>query len=101
LEHERLDFNIINNGYAHKQIADVKTRYRTTFTRWLAHNEEVCRFEEEHQIATRWTPTTPEFIDALVTVRQRTYRKALDELERLFVQRLMELTKLGMSGVGM
>jgi hypothetical protein len=74
-----------------KKITDVKTRYRMTFSRWLAYNEEVCRFEEEHQIATHWTPTSPEFNDALVIVRQCTYCKALDE---------MELTKLGMSGVG-
>lgn len=42
----------------------------------------------------------PEYNDALVILSQRTYRRALDELERLFVQRLLELTKLGMNGVG-
>ncbi|KIY47775.1 hypothetical protein FISHEDRAFT_28253, partial [Fistulina hepatica ATCC 64428] len=31
---------------------------------------------------------------------ERRYRRALDELERLVVQRLLELTKLNMSGVG-
>lgn len=60
----------------------------------------MCRFEEEHSIETRWTPSSQEYNDALVIVSQRTYRKALDTLERLFVQRLLELTKLGMNGVG-
>jgi hypothetical protein len=31
---------------------------------------------------------------------QRRYRRALDVVERLVVQRLLEMTKLGMSGVG-
>ena len=89
------------NKYTWKQIADVKTRYQTMYTRWLAQHEEVCRFEEEHSINTRWTPSSPEYNNALVVVSQCTYRKALDTLERLFVQRLLELTKLGMNGVGM
>lgn len=100
MEYSRLDYNIIHHGYTRKQIADVKTRYRTTYTRWLAYNEEVCRFEEDNHIETRWTPASPEYKDALKVVGQRTYRKALDHLERLCVQRLLELTKLGMNGVG-
>lgn len=95
-----LDYNIIRNGYTRRQITDVKTRYRTTYTRWLAQNELVCQFEEDHGIQTRWTPSMPEYKDALVILTQRTYQRALDELERLFVQRLLELTKLGMNGVG-
>jgi hypothetical protein len=41
-----------------------------------------------------------EYKDALVRLAERTYRRALDELERLVVQRLLEMTKLGMNGVG-
>jgi hypothetical protein len=42
-----------------------------------------------------------EYEDGLVLVRERKYRRALDDLERLVVQRIFEMTKLGMSGVGM
>ena len=101
VEYDRLDYNIIYNKYTRKQITDVRTRYRTTYTRWLAQHEAVCLFEEEHSIDTRWTPISPEYNSALVLVSQRKYRKALDNLERLFVQRLLELTKLGMNGIGM
>lgn len=31
---------------------------------------------------------------------ERKYRRAIDNLERLVVQRLFEMTKLGMNGVG-
>ncbi|KAJ7206977.1 hypothetical protein C8J57DRAFT_1099457, partial [Mycena rebaudengoi] len=97
---QRLDHNIINNGYTGKEIQYVHTRYRTTHTKLLAVEEEVCRFEEEMGIETRWTPASKEYNDALLLMSERRYRNALSELERLIVQRLCELTKLGMSGVG-
>lgn len=62
---------------------------------------EVLRYEEEHNIETRWAPTSEEYLNALTVVTERKYRRAIDDLERLVVQRLFEMTKLGMSGVGM
>ena len=41
-----------------------------------------------------------EYQDGLVIVRERKYRRAIDDLERLVVQRLFEMKKLGMNGVG-
>ncbi|KAF7369452.1 hypothetical protein MVEN_00274600 [Mycena venus] len=61
-EFQRLDFNIINNGYMGQKIA-------------------------------------LEYKDGFVVATQRKYRTALAEVERLVVQRLFELTKLGMSGL--
>ncbi|KAJ7192578.1 hypothetical protein GGX14DRAFT_379958 [Mycena pura] len=95
----RLDFNIINNGYTKPQIALVRTRYRTTYTKFLAVEEDLCRFEESHGIEVRWTPESQEYKDGLTLTTQRKYREASREVERLMVQRLMELTKLGMSGL--
>lgn len=82
-------------------IKNIRTRYRTTYARWEACHALVCRFEEEHKIVIRWTPDMQEYKDALVVMSERKYRRALDELERLVVQRLFEMTKLGMNGVGM
>jgi hypothetical protein len=72
----------------------------TSHKRVLAVNEEVCRIEEILGIEHRWTPEMPEYAAALKVAHERKYRRALDNLERLVVQRLFELTKLGMSGVG-
>jgi hypothetical protein len=83
-----------------KQITDIKTHYQTTFTCWTAYNEEVCHFEEENHLETHWTPASSGYRDALVVVGQHKYRKALDHLEHLCVQHLLELTKLSMSSVG-
>lgn len=90
-----------NRGYTGKQITRIDTQFRTTFERWKAKNDEVLRYEEDHDIPLRWAPTSQEYVDALTIVHERKYRRAIDDLERLVVQRLFEMTKLGMNGVGM
>jgi hypothetical protein len=95
-----LDIDIINNGYTRKEIAAVRTRYRTTFTRWQLKEEEVTRYEEEHGIDVRWVPGSDIYKKTQKLLVERSYRRAVDNLERLVVQRLFELTKLGMNGVG-
>jgi hypothetical protein len=100
-QYAQRDFLMTNRGYTGKQITRIDTQYRTTFERWKAKNDEVLRYEEEHNIAVRWAPTSREYVDALTVVHERKYRRAIDDLERLVVQRLFEMTKLGMSGVGM
>ncbi|KAJ7765466.1 hypothetical protein DFH07DRAFT_737847, partial [Mycena maculata] len=95
-----LDQNIIYNGYKAADIVRIRTQYRTTFTRFLATQEEVCRFEEAHKIADRWLPTSKEYQDALLLMSECRYKVAVTGLERLVVQRLFEMTKLGMSGIG-
>jgi hypothetical protein len=87
-------------GIQAPQIRNIRTRYRTTYSKWEACHEQVCRFEEEHGIVERWTPSMKEYNDALVLLAESTYHRALDELERRVVQRLLEMTKLGMNGVG-
>ncbi|KAJ6463583.1 hypothetical protein DFH09DRAFT_1254717 [Mycena vulgaris] len=99
-EYCRLDYNITQNGFMRSDIARVNTRYRTTHTKYLATLEEVCRYEEANNIEARWTPASQSYVDALVMMTERRYRVAVDDLERLVVQRLFEMTKLGMSGVG-
>ncbi|KAK1225735.1 hypothetical protein PQX77_011312 [Marasmius sp. AFHP31] len=61
---------------------------------------ELANWEVEHGILEQWTPESPEFLAAEKGIIQQQYRQALKELERLVVQRLFELTKLNMSGVG-
>ncbi|KAJ7759688.1 hypothetical protein B0H14DRAFT_2404071 [Mycena olivaceomarginata] len=100
-EFNRLDFNIIHNGYTKPQITLVRTQYRTTYTKFLAVEEDLCRFEEAHGIEVRWMPNSKEYKDGLTLTTQRKYREALTEVERLVVQRLFELTKLGMSAYNM
>ena len=46
------------------------------------------------------TSDSPEYIEASKLLSQRKYLKAVDELERLVIQRLLEMTKLGIAGTG-
>ncbi|OBZ67902.1 hypothetical protein A0H81_12134 [Grifola frondosa] len=81
VDYERL--SVSTAGLDEKAIKKIKTLYRTTLQRQQNTEEEIFVLEDE-----------------LAEVRRRDYRIALDNLERLIVQRLFELTKLGMSGVG-
>ncbi|KAJ6568722.1 hypothetical protein B0H19DRAFT_1065531 [Mycena capillaripes] len=99
MEFQRLDYNIIHNAYERPQIALVKRRYHASHQRALAVHEEVCDYEDEHQITARWVPGSKDYEDAVILLGERNYRVALDKLESLVVKRLFELTKLGMSGV--
>lgn len=99
-DHKNLDFLIIHHGYKRAQIAAVRTRYHTTHTRWQAQLEKVCRFEVQYSIEKRWVRDSSEWNSALKLLAERQYRRALDNLERLFVQRILELGKLESSGIG-
>ncbi|KAJ7473498.1 hypothetical protein FB451DRAFT_1133999 [Mycena latifolia] len=99
-EFKSLDWHIIHSGWQGKKIQSVRTKYRTTYTRCIMLEEELSRHEEEHGLVTRWAPGMNEYNEALTMMTERRYRRAIDELERLVVSRLLELTKLGMSGVG-
>jgi hypothetical protein len=96
---KNLDISIVN-GFTRKQIINVKTRYRTTFTYYQLKEEETHRFEEEHGIEERWKEDSEIYRSTSKLLAERSYRRAVDNLERLVVQRLFELTKLGMNGVG-
>ncbi|KAF8873102.1 hypothetical protein BD779DRAFT_1452217 [Infundibulicybe gibba] len=96
--YNNLDRLIIHAGATSKEIKNVQMRYRSTHIQWNSINEEALRFEEVNGIEERWTPESIEYQDALVLMSERKYCRALDNLEQLMVQRLFELTKLGMSG---
>lgn len=51
-------------------------------------------------ITTRWDPTMAEYLDTVQYMNKRKYHKALDDLQKLVVQRLFELHRLGLSGIG-
>jgi hypothetical protein len=99
-EVRNLDTYIVRGQIQGKEIRNIRARCTTTYNRYLAVHEQVLRIEETYGIQERWTPTSVEYQEALVTLHERRYRRAVDSLERLVIQRLFELAKLGMSGVG-
>ncbi|KAL0057318.1 hypothetical protein AAF712_016052 [Marasmius tenuissimus] len=83
-----------------KQVRQVEARNRTTFERAKIINEELHTLEDDIGIPERWTSECTEYSEARKKLVNRRYRQALETLEKLVVQRLFELTKLNMSGVG-
>lgn len=63
-------------------------------------NLEVCELEVKLGITDRWTPVTPQYTAALQHLRERKYRRVLEKLQRLVIQRLFELHKLNVAQTG-
>ncbi|KAJ7048099.1 hypothetical protein C8F01DRAFT_1268696 [Mycena amicta] len=67
----------------------------------LAQERDVIdELELKLDIIVPWTPTSRQWIETVAAVRKHAYRKALDALELLVIQRLLELTKMNRSGTG-
>lgn len=80
----------------------IETERRHAVERHEALNREVCALEVKLGISRgqRWTPAHPKYVEALKFLRERQYRRALEKLQRLVVQRLFELHKLNLSQTG-
>jgi len=61
---------------------------------------QVLELEVEMGIAKRWTPETPGYVETARYICERRYHQALNNLQRLVVQRLFELHRLNLSGIG-
>lgn len=67
----------------------------------LQHAEAlVVHVEIQLAVEARWEIGGPEYTQFKMEARIGKYRAALDELERLIVMRLFELSKLSLSGTG-
>ena len=84
-----------------KSANGLRTKVRTTFERYDAALKRVTLIEEELGIEKRWIPGDAEYVSAAKDLQERKYFHALDNLENLVIQRMFELTKLSMSGLGM
>ncbi|TFK79198.1 hypothetical protein K466DRAFT_505958 [Polyporus arcularius HHB13444] len=99
-DYKTLDYQIVHDGITGREISRIQREYLAAQTRLESAEEVVRRLEDMLDIDSRWMPGTPEYIKMMVALGQRRYRRALDNLERLVVQRLFELSKLGMNGLG-
>ncbi|TFK46288.1 hypothetical protein OE88DRAFT_1596381, partial [Heliocybe sulcata] len=84
----------------HKSLVNASRDIRTGQTKYINTETTAAQLESALQIHVRWTPDTPEYQAVQAQLRECKYKNALDELERLVVQHLFELSKLNMSGTG-
>ena len=61
---------------------------------------EIGELELLMDINQRWTPATPQYAEAVKYLKERTYHRALEKLQKLVILRLFELHKLNLSRTG-
>ena len=70
----------------------INQHYRITF--------ELAQLEVAMGITQRWTPLDEPYKEAVKYMRERRYRRALEKLQKLVIQRLFELNKLNIAETG-
>ncbi|KAI0701463.1 hypothetical protein BC835DRAFT_1404505 [Cytidiella melzeri] len=90
------------SNYAHDLSATrrIETEHCHANERYTRVHEDVCALELQMGIGIRWTPTTPEYIATLRYIKERKYRRALNNLQKLVTQRLFELQRLNVAQTG-
>lgn len=73
-----------------RNAIEVEERLRTQLT----------DFEAALDLDRRWTADDPEFQEAKKKARGWEYRRRIDELERLVLQRIVELSKMNLAETG-
>lgn len=99
-EFNQLDLRVIPDGFTNKDIANICRRRTTAQTKMELKGQVVDDFEIRMGIEERWMMTHPEHVRAQSCIANMQYHKALNDVERLVVMRLLELTKLQMSSLG-
>ena len=62
--------------------------------------KQIIDMEVNMGIDRQWDPSSPEYLETLGYLSTRTYQRALEELQRLVIQRLFELHKMNISATG-
>ncbi len=63
-------------------------------------NRAVADLEIKLDIGEPWTPSHEKYIETLAYFRKRQFHRALDKVQQLVIQRLFELSKANISGMG-
>ncbi|KAI0684586.1 hypothetical protein BC835DRAFT_1292791, partial [Cytidiella melzeri] len=98
-EREKLDLDITLKRVHGAAITAVKNHYRYAWKKLENAEAHTVALEHRLSIERRWTPADLAYQETMAEMTMRKYWVALDKLERLVVQRLLELSKLSMGGI--
>ena len=92
----------MSQPYAHDLSTTRKLETERRYALELHENclKQIVNMEVSMGIDRRWDPSTPEYMETLGYLSTRTYQRALEELQRLVIQRLFELHKMNISATG-
>ncbi|KAG1860775.1 hypothetical protein F4604DRAFT_2035060 [Suillus subluteus] len=100
-EQARIQFSQLNSrpNYSLKDAGNVWRRHTHAATKRDQKVDIVVDYERQMALDARWGPDHPEHVKAQSRITNHLYHKAVDDVKRLVVMRLLELTKLQMSGL--
>lgn len=87
-------------GETKKAINKATRTVGSAHRKWQAAENLAVAMEDKLNILARWLPADPDYVAVVAASKERKYKRALDEIERLVVQRLFELTKLNLMSTG-
>ena len=89
--------------YAHDSLTSLKLETERRLALELRESclKQIISLEAKMGISNRWDALSPEYQETLGYLNTRLYQRALEELQRLVIQRLFELHKMNMSATGM
>jgi hypothetical protein len=93
-------FTSVASGPIHVAITQARRRVDTAYSKLQNAESYVENLENNLGVEERWSNISPEYQEFYQQNVQTNYERALDELERLVVMRLFELTKMSTSGTG-
>lgn len=77
-----------------------EAKRRALMQQVLVTSRAVGDMEQRLAVEIPWTPETPQYIETLTYMRERDFRRALDKVQQLVIQRLFELSKAHIVGMG-
>ncbi|KAG1798562.1 uncharacterized protein HD556DRAFT_1440267 [Suillus plorans] len=86
--------------FSAKDTANIRWHHTHTATKRDQKLEVVMDYKQQMALDVRWGKDHPEHLKAQSRITHHLYHKAVDDVEYLVVMRLLELTKLQMSGLG-
>lgn len=92
----------MSKAYTHDLSTTRKLEAERRYCLELHENvlKQVVDMEVQLGIEKRWAPSSPEYLEVLGYLSTRTYQRALENLQRLVIQRLFELHKMNISATG-
>ncbi|RXW11468.1 hypothetical protein EST38_g14387 [Candolleomyces aberdarensis] len=94
--------NVVPETYAStlSKTRQLETQRRQAREKVARLHSELTDMELRLHIEKRWDPMTAAYRETVEKINQRQYRKALEEVQKLVVQRLFELHRLNLSSIG-
>lgn len=83
-----------------RSTACLEAEHRSATNQILVAIRAVSELEAKLELTEPWTPTHPEYKATLEYIHQRDYHHTLDTIQWLVIQRLFEVSKANLSGMG-